>query len=315
MDLCKQMHRVPVLSALLLLLLAAVTFSACGNEADTSGLSGMWRLYSVDDGVVTAPESILHQNMLHMRLDPDGSGMLYGGDKEGRISWHYEQGELSVQTGTTWLVGYADESGLSLHEVNSDTYLHFCPEYPDEQRAETETALTDMFIGDWYGWWKIDESNGTMPISWYDCCANIAEQEDGTLLMTLWDEDGSRDEAMSVISFTPMEDGTLQSLNGYFLYSEVDRGALTLKKPSPAIYIAEIEHQNDREQFRASIYLRPWGDKWDDAPDEQKPFYYEDWYLPLLKKGAEMPDRIPWENLEENRAQPKIGFDAVSDGS
>ena len=50
MDLCKQMHRVPVLSALLLLLLAAVTFSACGNEADTSGLSGMWRLYGAGPG-------------------------------------------------------------------------------------------------------------------------------------------------------------------------------------------------------------------------------------------------------------------------
>ena len=44
-----------------------------------------------------------------------------------------------------------------------------------------------------------------------------------------------------------------------------------------------------------SIYLRPWGESWEDvrADDEELlPYYYDDWYLPLIETGASMPEVI-----------------------
>ena len=39
------------------------------------------------------------------------------------------------------------------------------------------------------------------------------------------------------------------------------------------------------------IYLRPWGSRWPGSEDE-KPYYYESWYLPLIEAGEAMPDKI-----------------------
>ncbi|MBQ9663953.1 MAG: hypothetical protein IJV40_12455 [Oscillospiraceae bacterium] len=315
MGIHRQKQTVPVLSVLLLLLLASLLCSACGNAADTSGLSGLWRLDAVENGIVTVPDSTVEQNRLLLRLDPDGSGMLYGGETEGRITWRYEQGKVILQTGTALLTGYADENGIRLYAGNSDSVLHFVPDTGEAASASTVQVSAEAFLGDWYGWWRIDQSTGTMPVSWYDCCAEFVPEEDGSVRMIFWDEDGSWTEALAEITFRVREDGTLVSQNGYFLYREVKEGDWKLKIPAPAIYIANVEHEEENEQFHSSIYLRPWGDRWDDSPEEQKPFYFDDWYLPLVKSGEEMPDRIPWARLEEYRELPKNETEGLSDGS
>ena len=71
-----------------------------------------------------------------------------------------------------------------------------------------------------------------------------------------------------------------------------------LKKPSPALSFENGLHSSGGEVFHFSFFLRPWGDRWSDAPEGQKPFYFDDWYLPLLKEDAPMPESIPWEKLE-----------------
>ena len=43
------------------------------------------------------------------------------------------------------------------------------------------------------------------------------------------------------------------------------------------------------------IYLRPWGQLWDDIAQEfpdDIPYYYESWYLPLVQAGQSAPERI-----------------------
>ena len=47
--------------------------------------------------------------------------------------------------------------------------------------------------------------------------------------------------------------------------------------------------------FDYELVLRPWGALWDDVPAEDlkaKPYFYEDWYLPLVEAGAAMPSAI-----------------------
>jgi len=163
--------------------------------------------------------------------------------------------------------------------------------------------MEEAFLGSWYGWWKIEDSQGEMPVTWYDCCAVFEAQEDGTVLMTLWDEDGSRTDPLSQVRFKP-EDDAMVSLSGYFAAMEIRGGQWILTESDPAILIPDIDYNAEGENFRATVYLRRWGQSWSNTPAEQRPFYYEDWYLPLLKQKAEMPDQIPWQRLEAKRERP-----------
>ena len=44
--------------------------------------------------------------------------------------------------------------------------------------------------------------------------------------------------------------------------------------------------------FSYEIYLRPWGSKWPEDDEDKLPYYYNDWYLPLIEAGKDMPDTI-----------------------
>ena len=51
----------------------------------------------------------------------------------------------------------------------------------------------------------------------------------------------------------------------------------------------------DDGSFDYSIYLRPWGRTWEDINATQPgllPYFYYDWYLPMLAQGESMPDKF-----------------------
>ena len=53
--------------------------------------------------------------------------------------------------------------------------------------------------------------------------------------------------------------------------------------------------QDGEDSYDYTIVLRPWGKIWDDVEEDLLPYYYDDWYLPLIEAGAEMPDYITTE--------------------
>ena len=299
----------PFLAALLLVFLS----SGCGQATDTSGLSGEWVLAAVESDEITLPDSIVSEYVLTLRLDPGGNGRISGDQTEGRVTWSYEEGRLELRTGSIALSGTVEDGSIFLRTSDEKTMLRFVHRAEQtvedtlsmsigaEQKSET---IADAFAGDWYGWWKIEDSVGEMPVSWYDCCASFVIQDDSTMRMIVWDEDGSREAPLAEIVFVSSPDDELVSLNGYFDLMEIRQGDLRLESPNPDILISGIRHDSEGETYQATVYLRPWGDRWIGAPEEQRPFYYEDWYLPLLNRGSPMPDEIPWESLEERRAQP-----------
>ena len=63
-----------LLFALLFILLL---LNACGEAADTSGLSGSYVLQSVGEEDIKLSEGRVAEVGLSMRLDPGGGGMLY----------------------------------------------------------------------------------------------------------------------------------------------------------------------------------------------------------------------------------------------
>ena len=195
------------------------------------------------------------------------------------------------------------ESFLQIPEIE--------PVATTQRPGQNEPSLYDYWNRGWYGWWIVEEGDGVYATwgdgsYWWDCCADLILGEDGVLSMTLWDEDGSRQEPMAEVEFClePQEGtyGTAYSTDGHFWQSTLTDGEWKLE-PNAALYdellvfegrYVASEYRNDA--FRYTIYLRPWGKLWDDWYADEKnclPDLYESWYLPKLAQGVTSPpDRI-----------------------
>ena len=174
------------------------------------------------------------------------------------------------------------------------------PTLPTEATGD---ALLDWWNGEWYGWWKMTDCSGSyesMEGQWWDICGVIEIDADRTGTVTLWDEDYTKDEAMvsAAVSLSDGgtgEHGTLTSEGGWFTdvalaHADwiVDPGLQELAD----IICIDGRYENGDDTYRYEIYLRPWGLYWDDVEEENRPYLYADWYLPLIDAGKSMPDCI-----------------------
>jgi len=298
-----------LLSLLILFSALCLLFCGCGQAADSSGLSGSYDLVGAEDAGLHLTDEAAVRAPLHFRLDPGGTGIVTDGERTGRLTWSVSDGFVMVEAGGILLGGNAEGTDLLLKAAGSDTVLRFVPSVslpveeepaaPEEAPPADEDSAAESY--DWYGWWKITDSDGRMPLSWYDCCARLTRGEDGAYRLLVWDEEGSADTPLASVTFRDEGGGHLVSLYGTFLYADVDDGEWSLDLPSALLYKEDLRHESDEAAFSCSFYLRSWGDRWDDCPEQQRPFYFDDWYLPLVKKNAPMPDSIPVADLEKAR--------------
>ena len=169
--------------------------------------------------------------------------------------------------------------------------------------AANQDPLIDWWNGEWYGWWEMTGCSGeyeSMEGQWWDICGVIEIDADRTGTVTLWDEDYTKDEAMAsaAVSLSDTgtgEHGTLTSEGGWFTdvalaHADwiVDPGLQELAD----IICIDGRYENGDDTYRYEIYLRPWGLYWDDVEEENRPYLYADWYLPLIDAGKSMPDSI-----------------------
>ena len=170
-----------------------------------------------------------------------------------------------------------------------------------------ENALQQAWNGGWYGWWSISNATGdwaALDRQWYDCFARISVDADGDGTLTLWDESMSAASPMGEVSVvvSPGEDGamgTLASTGGTFWLAVIGEGEWTL---NPTAYgfenmlvVDAAHYASDEGSFDYTIVLRPWGTVWSDVESvasELLPYYYNDWYLPAIEAGEEMPDSL-----------------------
>ena len=178
---------------------------------------------------------------------------------------------------------------------------------PDDGTAAADISaaegdpLLEWWNGDWYGWWTMydcSESYEDLDGMWWDAGAVVDISEDKTGTILIWDEDYPKDSPMSEVSVTLNEEGTgeygtLISEDGYFTdqYVEhadwiIDPGLVNY----PDMICIEGYYENGEDSFYYDIYLRPWGTYWDDMAEEDRPYYYDSWYLPLIEAGEPMPD-------------------------
>ena len=186
--------------------------------------------------------------------------------------------------------------------------------------APTGDALLDWWNGAWYGWWTMTGCSGayeSMSGQWWDACAVIDIGSDYTGTVTIWDEDYSRADPMLQASVTLNsagvgELGTVMSESGYFTNLPLEHAdwiidpAINSRFPDVENMICiEGWYEDGDDEFYYEVYLRPWGQLWDDFaadyPDDI-PYYYDDWYLPLVESGSSMPDVVGGEAVSSNSA-------------
>ena len=157
-------------------------------------------------------------------------------------------------------------------------------------------AAASSLPAEWYGWWKMDHTSGDwakMYGYYWDCCAEM-NLRGGVLSLLLWDEDMPREDCLASAQLEE-KDGALRCISGSFLDRELTQDDWTVTRGEDAaglLWQIEGEYKAvGKGGFHYVIYLRPWGSRWPGSEDE-KPYYYESWYLPLIEAGESMPDRI-----------------------
>jgi len=160
----------------------------------------------------------------------------------------------------------------------------------------------DYWEGDYYGWWCIDNVNsGDAEVgAWWDACMTLDIFSNGGGFITIWDEDYGKDDPIAeVVVSVSVTDGVARivSESGQFMGVEVEHADWLFYSDSTDYedtlgFFANYENSNMNVDYY--FFLRQWGTLWDDvyADDPNNmPYYYEDWYLPLIEDGEVVAPR------------------------
>ena len=174
------------------------------------------------------------------------------------------------------------------------------------------TAQTSFWNGGWYGWWIIESGTGAYKDhanSWWDACARIDLGSDGSGTLTLWDDSCAAGQTIADAQVQADSDlttsGRLVSTDGSFFdcaLSGADAWYIDAAAPEAMPYPYMIcisgvytDPEDSGNSFVYTIYLRPWGMDWEDVRADNEsllPYFYDDWYLPLIESGASVPNAI-----------------------
>lgn len=282
-------------ACLFLCLLLLLALCACGGTDEYAGL------YICTGASVQGrelPPEAVYPAGAELRLESGGRGTLFINGEGGEISWSLEDGRFTLKTGGESSFGSLEDGVLRLDLFQSGLLLCFARQDARAEAKETDAGPWQAFSGGWYGWWKIENSDGVFPESWFDCCALLTPREDGSAVLILWDEDSAQNAPMALAELQMDETGRAVSSGGWFWYAELGEGDWSLDRdqaPLPDMLCLQGRHESDRGSFDYTIYLRPWGMLWEDAEQDAPdmlPYHYFDWYLPLAGAGAEMPGEI-----------------------
>ena len=172
------------------------------------------------------------------------------------------------------------------------------PAVADDSAASDggSNAAFSWWEGDWYGYWVAEKAGGEFA-EWdggkWDCYAVIDVDADGSATMYIWDDETDMATAEIKIDpeggVTPM--GSANSTGGEAFAEPLDYADWTIM-PTYDGYedyygntkfddYMEFEGLVDTDDvyLRYTIVLRPWGILWDDVPADDRPPFYEEWYV------------------------------------
>ncbi|MBE7018169.1 MAG: zinc-ribbon domain-containing protein [Ruminococcaceae bacterium] len=161
------------------------------------------------------------------------------------------------------------------------------------------------YAGDYYGWWCIDNviyGDDSMVGDWWDCCASFDISADGSGHLTIWDENSSKKSPLvSTDISVSVYDGVARvvSEDGQFLDDTIEHADWLFYSDAADYdnaFIIDVSYEDSETEMDCYFFIRPWGTVWDDVEEdspEDLPYYYYDWYLPLLDDEVESaPNKI-----------------------
>ena len=236
-------------------------------------LTGEYELYAYDMG-----SGMTEASGVKMVLNADGTGIFADSSA---VTWSAD----NLKVGTVVYTYEVDGEGNLIID-GADGKFWFKPVGKTDSRWDS----------DWYGFWMMTDCTGEMAEfndQWWDLCARSNDNGDGTCTITFWDEDyNSVEDPIGIIAFKILENGEIQSTDGWF-FMDVVTDKLSSEETletSGDMLMLEATYTDETCSYTYTICLRPWGTRWDDLAAEMLPYHYEDWYLPLIDAGEEMPD-------------------------
>ena len=155
------------------------------------------------------------------------------------------------------------------------------------------------WAGDYYGYWLVDtvwetQQDWLVEGAYWDCCATVEVNEDGTGTLTIWDEDFTKDNPLAELGITVSETGGVARFcgeEGTFMGEPLEHADwlwYTDATDYGNMFVIDGQFEDSEDDFWYVIHLRPWGTDWSDveANDEIIPYYYYDWYLPMVDDGV-----------------------------
>lgn len=282
----------------LLVLLALLLLIGCsGYDAYDPAMYGYYVGTTIDAAGIPIAMTQVYKGENYLHLEAEGKGTLCLSSHEYAVEWGMKNGEFVLMLQDEESRGTVEQGAILLNYLGMDTILHFEPR-PDYRPGQIEavTPAQKQYNGDWYGWWVIDYGDGIydgQAGNWWDLCATVSLNEADTGLIRLWDEDYSRSEPLGEVELSADADGVLYSRSGYFGAASVGQGTWCIDPNSHGtedMMVISGYHESEEGSFVYTAYLLPWGKSWENV--QQKPFHYEDWYLPLIENQQPMPDTI-----------------------
>lgn len=296
-------------------LILLLCLAGCSGEPDPN--AGLYICTAVEAEEESLEPESLYGGGFSLTLQNNGRGLLQTGEEKGKIRWSLKGESFTLYTGGSASSGTLKDGVISLELFDSGIRLRLEKEEPEPSPEESadpsstptiifeEEPVSDWWSGDWYGCWRIsgawgrwEELDGML----YDCFGSISPDQEGRALLSLWDEDFTRQSPMAEAELEISGDGDsglARSLEGYFWSAELQEDQWQFspgESPFDDMLVLTGQSYEDEEGgFSYELYLRPWGRMWDDveaAQPELIPYYYYAWYLPLAEAGEPMPDSL-----------------------
>ena len=290
-----------LLKNMLLYLIAAgmlLLCAACGNGADVTGRYVCTDSPAIFNGVNLDEE--------WLSLNYGGKGTLHLMGKDYAVGWTLEGEELTITQNETRYSALLVDGVISV-SFNDLIYTYVKegltpPTLTDTDATRTKlNALQEWWNGDWYGYWYISDATelwSELNGSYYDCYATVDLNATGSGSISLWDAGGSLCTAQLKLSMDETESriGAVHSVEGYFWGWKIGEDDWivdpALSQYDNMLFVQGGYFEDENGSFRYNILLRPWGQLWDDVAQTDPyslPAGYNEWYLPLIDGGSEMP--------------------------
>lgn len=250
--------------------------------------------YGQSDGMELDQEGLDATGGVYVTFYGDGTGMI---DMAGEIFDMTYDADYIYCDGLE--MDYVRDGGYMELYVN-DTMWFYLNAQTEETAVIGDHTLPEEMNGDWYGWWgicEVYEGDAELVGNWWDACATLQDNGDGTVSFILWDEDTSYTNPLGEVTLELIagDNGVVGfiSTGGAFLDDPVEYGEWIFYS-NDTEYTDTLgffgEYQEEGLYIEFYFFLRPWGILWDDIasidPDDM-PYYYYDWYLPKLEEGWE----------------------------